>query len=101
MKKILILLIIFSFLLPFFCNAGDVYVHGYYRHDGTYVRPYHRTTPDGNPYNNYSTKGNINPWTGKRGTIDPYNNGMLNSPYRFNQNPFGSRSSNIQRIPFD
>ena len=32
---------------------------------------YHRTKADGNPYNNYSMKGRVNPWTGKRGTVDP------------------------------
>ncbi len=37
--------------------AKRVYVRGYYRKDGTYVRPHYRTTPDGNPYNNYSTRG--------------------------------------------
>ena len=52
--------------------AQDVYVHGYYRRDGTYVRPHYRTRPDGNLWNNYSTKGNINPYTGKRGYTDPY-----------------------------
>jgi hypothetical protein len=27
-------------------------VNGYYRSDGTYVEPYIRSNPDGNPYNN-------------------------------------------------
>lgn len=52
--------------------AGDVYVHGYYRSDGTYVRPHYRSAPDGNPYNNWSTRGNVNPYTGKLGTKSPY-----------------------------
>lgn len=51
--------------------AGDTYVHGYYRNDGTYVQGYHRTSPDSTPYNNYSTQGNYNPWTGKPGTVNP------------------------------
>ena len=33
--------------------AGDVYVAGYYRRDGTYVRPHVRSAPDGNCWNNY------------------------------------------------
>lgn len=45
-----------------------VRVRGYYRKDGTYVRPHYRSNPDGNPYNNWSTYPNINPYTGKRGT---------------------------------
>ena len=42
-----------------------VWVNGYYRKDGTYVRGHYRTAPDGNPTNNYSFPGNYNPNTGK------------------------------------
>jgi hypothetical protein len=49
-------------------TAGAVYVHGYMRKDGTYVAAHHRSRPDGNFYNNWSTKGNFNPFTGKMGT---------------------------------
>jgi hypothetical protein len=49
-------------------HSGDVSVHGYYRRDGTYVQPHMRSAPDGNFGNNWSTKGNINPYTGKPGT---------------------------------
>jgi hypothetical protein len=48
--------------------AGDVHVDGYYRKDGTYVQPHYRSAPDGNPNNNWSTQGNINPYTGQEGT---------------------------------
>ncbi len=47
---------------------ADVRVRGYYRSNGTYVQPHYRSDPDGNPYNNWSTYPNINPYTGKRGT---------------------------------
>jgi hypothetical protein len=40
-------------------------VRGYFRKDGTYVKPHTRSAPDGNPYNNYSFPGNYNPNTGK------------------------------------
>ena len=43
--------------------AGSV--RGYYRRDGTYVQPYQRSNPDGNPYNNYNFPGNYNPNTGR------------------------------------
>lgn len=33
--------------------AGDVYVNGYYRSNGTYVRPHYRSAPDGIRSNNY------------------------------------------------
>jgi hypothetical protein len=47
---------------------ADEYVRGYTRKDGTYVQPHHRSDSDGNPYNNYSYPGNVNPHTGKRAT---------------------------------
>lgn len=47
---------------------ADVRVRGHYRSNGTYVQPHYRSNPDGNPYNNWSTYPNINPYTGKRGT---------------------------------
>jgi hypothetical protein len=47
---------------------SEVYANGYYRKDGTYVQPHYRSDPDGNFYNNWSTKGNYNPYTGAYGT---------------------------------
>ena len=53
--------------------AGDVRVRGYTKRDGTYVQPHYRSAPDGNPYNNWSYPGNINPYTGKVATGSPSN----------------------------
>jgi hypothetical protein len=50
---------------------GQVRVRGYYRKDGTYVRPHYRSNPDGNPYNNWSYPGNTNPYTGKAAGGNP------------------------------
>ena len=50
-----------------------VKVRGYYR-NGTYVRPYYRTAPNSTNRDNFSTRGNVNPYTGKRGWIRPDNN---------------------------
>lgn len=47
---------------------ADVHVNGYYRTNGTYVQSYYRTSPDSTVNNNYSTVGNINPYTGREGT---------------------------------
>ena len=52
--------------------AGDVFVKGYLRRDGTYVPPYYRSAPDGNPFNNWSAYPNINPYTGRQGTHRPW-----------------------------
>jgi hypothetical protein len=51
--------------------VGHHWVAGYYRRDGTYVQSHYRTNPDNSFYNNWSTKGNVNPYTGKAGTKVP------------------------------
>ena len=43
-------------------------VHGYTKKSGVYVQPYRRTLPDSSRSNNYNSRGNYNPWTGKYGT---------------------------------
>lgn len=54
MRKIfLIFILLFSFAS--LCHADDVSVEGYYRKDGTYVRPHHRSSPDNDISNNYGT----------------------------------------------
>ncbi len=79
-------LIIISFFIFVFniTNVYAVYVSGYYRSNGTYVNGYERTSPDGDPYNNYSYPGNYNPNTGSitTGNPDTYlNNYYNNSSY--------------------
>jgi hypothetical protein len=71
-RRLLILGFCCALFLVFLAQAGaQVHVRGYFRRDGTYVRPHMRTSPDGNPYNNYSFPGNFNPNTGKVTTGDP------------------------------
>jgi len=53
-------------------QARDVQVDGYFRRDGTYVPPHHRTAPDSSRWNNYGTQGNINPYTGRQGEAPLY-----------------------------
>lgn len=68
MKKILI---IFTALFMFNMFAMNTFaykhVRGYFKSNGTYVAPYYKTSPDSYKYNNWSTNGNYNPFTGKRG----------------------------------
>ena len=52
-------------------NQNHVKVKGYYKSDGTYVQPHYRTAPNNSNRDNFSTLGNINPYTGKRGHIIP------------------------------
>lgn len=49
-------------------GGGAVSVRGYVKSDGTYVQPHMRSAPDGNFSNNWSTVGNVNPYTGAPGT---------------------------------
>lgn len=51
--------------------AGSHSVKGYYKKDGTYVAPTQATNPNATKVDNYSSKGNYNPATGKEGTKDP------------------------------
>lgn len=69
MKKLFLILLCSVFFLTTasFTFAKDTYVNGYRRKDGTYVRPHYRSTPDNSFSNNWSTKGNTNPYTGKPG----------------------------------
>ena len=54
--------------VPVATLTGDADVKGYYRSDDTYVQPHYRSTPDGNPDNNYSYPDNIDPDTGNPDT---------------------------------
>lgn len=55
---------------------ADEYVNGYTKKDGTYVAPHMRSSPNNQQWDNYSTKGNTNPYTGQQGTQSDTNNGQ-------------------------
>lgn len=52
--------------------SGPVRVQGHVTRGGTYVPPHYRSAPNSTRFDNYSTRGNYNPYTGKVGTQDPY-----------------------------
>lgn len=52
--------------------AAQTYVKPYVRKDGTYVQPHFKTKPNSTTLDNWSTRGNTNPYTGKAGTVDPF-----------------------------
>ena len=56
-----------SLVFPNMEAFADVYVKGYYRSNGTYVDPHYRTRPNNSSYDNWSSYGNTNPYTGKKG----------------------------------
>jgi len=68
-------------LLVIFCMAMSVEAEarggshsrrGYIKRDGTYVAPSRATNPNSTKIDNWSTKGNFNPYTGKVGTKAPF-----------------------------
>ncbi len=75
-KKILatiLLLFVMSFSLFSIVEAYTVRIRGYYKPStGSYIMPHYRTSPNNSKWDNWSTKGNINPYTGRRGTVDPW-----------------------------
>src|SRR5437764_245341 len=86
------------FLLLFSLNllargAGAVHVGGYTTRSGTYVAPHYRSAPDSSKANNWSTKGNANPYTGKAGTKKIGTSGAISAggvgSETINSNPSG------------
>lgn len=73
-KKIIVSFVALLFIATsvFFLSAGSVEaavrVGGYIKKSGTYVAPSYRSAPNKTKIDNYSTKGNYNPYTGKIGT---------------------------------
>jgi hypothetical protein len=53
-------------------NAGSTRVKGYFRRNGTYVAPHYRSSPNYTPYDDWSTRGNVNPYTGEVGRRNVY-----------------------------
>lgn len=69
MRKILsrlILVIVFLSICISFVFAG--YVNGYYKSNGTYVNGYYRSDANDTVTDNYSYKGNYNPYNGSTGS---------------------------------
>ena len=53
-------------------HACDSYVSGYYRSDGTYVSGHYRSCANSTTLDNWTTRGNYNPYTGQPGYRSPY-----------------------------
>jgi hypothetical protein len=50
---------------------NDTYVKKYTRKDGTEVKNHFRTEPNDTEADNYTAKGNVNPYTDEEGTKEP------------------------------
>lgn len=69
MTRILAVLLFATLTCP--AVAKNVSSKGYVTQKGTYVAPSNRTSPNKTKVDNYSTKPNVNPYTGKSGTKSP------------------------------
>ena len=83
MKKLLIILVLFvsfGIISSAQTNSRTRYQMGYYKPSkGTYVKPHYKTKSNKTNRDNYSTKGNINFYTGKKGSIaKDYSTGVSN-----------------------
>lgn len=75
--KILLSIFLITLLITLgtfsFANAKVIRVKPYYKPSiGKYVQPYYKTSPNKTKIDNYSTKGNYNPFTGKKGYASPF-----------------------------
>ena len=71
MKKLLLVSLALSLLFPTLSFASTK-VSGYTKKNGTYVSPSYKTAPNKTKLDNYSTKGNYNPYSGKFGKVKAY-----------------------------
>ncbi|MDP3750043.1 MAG: hypothetical protein Q8Q88_23705 [Phenylobacterium sp.] len=70
--KSLTLAVVFSLCCTGVAAAqGSHGVKGYVKSNGTYVAPTRATNPNNTNVDNYSTKPNVNPYSGKVGTKTP------------------------------
>ena len=75
MKKLLVsvlIVLVMSMGFAGLAEARSTRVRGYTNSRGTYVAPHYRSAPNRTRFDNYSTKGNHNPYTGKKGYASPY-----------------------------
>lgn len=61
--------------------SAQVYVKPHIRSDGTYVQGHVRSRPNNTTVDNWSTRPNVNPYTGREGSADPYPTYPRTRPY--------------------
>lgn len=61
-----------SYSVPRAKSYGPSFHRGYVTKSGTYVAPHIQTAPNSTKVDNWSSRPNVNPYTGKPGLVDPY-----------------------------
>lgn len=72
MKVAFVVILLFVLSCPAFA-VGNHSVRGYSKKNGTYVAPHRQTNSNHTQRDNWSAKGNVNPYTGKVGHKKPRN----------------------------
>jgi hypothetical protein len=70
--------------------SADQFVRGYTTHNGAYVAPHYRSTPDRSYNNNWSVKPNYNPYTGSQGYRTPTYNDRAPTYGGYGSSHYGS-----------
>lgn len=73
-------------------GGGAHYVAPHVTKNGTYVQGHYRSNPNGTASDNWSTKGNANPYTGEVGNATAAGSGLKSSPPSYS-NPAPAYSS--------
>lgn len=97
MKSLILSIALFVFFIDSVAYA-DVSVKGYTRRDGTYVRPHMRSNPDRSFSNNWSTLGNVNPYTGRLGTKTTPAYTPNTNVYTYSKD-YSTKSQNYNEVP--
>ena len=64
MKKVFLSILLLTSSAAF----ADTYVQGHTKSNGTYVEGHYRSDANSHRFDNYSSKGNTNPYTGQQGS---------------------------------
>lgn len=79
MKKFLLSLLSVIAISTMVSAQSYRYQNGYYRTNGTYVSGHYKSNSNNTNWDNYSTRGNRNPFTGNNGSVArDYSSGALN-----------------------
>ena len=94
LKHLVLAVVALVVTLP--AQAGD-YVSGYTRSNGTYVSPHYRSSANSTVRDNYTYRGNTNPYTGSTGQ-SYYRQSPSSSYYRGYSSPSYSSSYGGYRL---
>lgn len=101
LRFILILLSLFFFckIVSSQVNPNHIWIDGYQRSDGSYVKGHYKTSPNHTNRDNFTTKPNTNPYTGEKGYITPDNQKSSKGYYYPNSN--SSPKAPISKINYN